>query len=114
MKYNTIPENPGPEWLSHLAHKFHYRNGGVYKTGEDINPIGSINEEGYITAVLRNSKLTPKYKNFKLHHIVWYLNYGEWPELEIDHIDQDRTNNYIDNLMLVTHQENMRKVNDPF
>lgn len=32
------------------------------------------------------------------HHIIWYLHYGEWPEEEIDHRDNDPTNNRIENL----------------
>lgn len=32
------------------------------------------------------------------HHIVWYLHYGEWPKTEIDHKDNDPSNNRIDNL----------------
>ena len=32
------------------------------------------------------------------HRLAWFITYGKWPDLQIDHIDGDRTNNRIDNL----------------
>lgn len=42
------------------------------------------------------------------HRVAWALHYGEWPSLDIDHQDGDRSNNRISNLRLVTHQQNMQ------
>ena len=41
------------------------------------------------------------------HRLVWFLHYGALPINSIDHIDGNRTNNKIDNLRDVTHQQNM-------
>ena len=67
--------------------------------------IGSI--VGYVTnkgrrQVKFNGQLYQEY------NLIWMYYYGEdIPEhLEIDHIDNDRDNNRIDNLRLVTHEEN--------
>ena len=35
---------------------------------------------------------------YMYHHIVWLWETGSLPELELDHIDQDKTNNSISNL----------------
>lgn len=43
---------------------------------------------------------------FKYHNLVWFLHYGEWPELEIDHINRDPLDNKIKNLRLATRQQN--------
>ncbi|AXG67703.1 HNH endonuclease [Ralstonia phage GP4] len=42
------------------------------------------------------------------HRLAWLLVHGEWPELQIDHIDHNRANNRISNLRIVTATGNMR------
>lgn len=44
------------------------------------------------------------------HRLAWFYHHGEWPEHQIDHIDQNKTNNKLDNLRSVTHQENNKNV----
>jgi hypothetical protein len=44
----------------------------------------------------------------KAHHLVWYFAYGEWPLMQIDHIDCNRSNNSIANLRLATKIQNMQ------
>ena len=43
-----------------------------------------------------------------IHRIVWCLNYGEWPQGQIDHIDGNPSNNSLINLRLATNQENCK------
>jgi hypothetical protein len=46
------------------------------------------------------------------HRVVWLLIYGEWPKLEIDHIDGDRLNLRIANLRdvpKIINSENKRR-----
>ena len=45
----------------------------------------------------------------KAHHISWFLNHGEWPNMIIDHKDNDKTNNNPENLQLVTQRINLSK-----
>lgn len=42
----------------------------------------------------------------KAHCIAWFLHYDQWPSDEIDHKDQDKGNNRIDNLRLATSGSN--------
>ena len=44
------------------------------------------------------------------HRIIWAMTRGEWPTLDIDHIDQDPTNNRAENLREVEHRVNMMNV----
>tara|TARA_R100000544_G_C2213965_1_gene53513 strand:+ start:366 stop:935 length:570 start_codon:yes stop_codon:yes gene_type:complete len=45
-------------------------------------------------------------KKYLAHRIAWLIYYSEWPKNEIDHINQDPTDNRIENLRDVTHAEN--------
>ncbi len=41
-----------------------------------------------------------------VHHVLWFLHYGYWPPEEIDHINNDRTDNDLRNLREATRLEN--------
>jgi len=47
-------------------------------------------------------------KNHRSHRLIWLWVYGEWPSGEIDHIDQNKINNRIENLRDVTTSINQR------
>jgi hypothetical protein len=65
---------------------------------------------GYIQcSVTVNGK---KYRH-KIHRLAWLYVYGVMPVLEIDHINQVRTDNRITNLRLATKQENQYNVTNP-
>ena len=58
------------------------------------SPAGWTASSGYRYIKINRS-------SYKLHRIVWLLVYGEDPgEMEIDHIDRDKSNNRINNLRL--------------
>jgi len=46
------------------------------------------------------------YRLLRVHHIVWYLATGQWPDKEIDHIDRNPKNNCFSNLRLVSRSAN--------
>lgn len=51
---------------------------------------------------------TINYKSVLAHRLAWLLVHKEWPELYLDHIDGNGSNNKINNLRLATAQENQR------
>jgi hypothetical protein len=61
--------------------------------------FGSDNGFGYIQGKFMNKKIYA-------HRLAWFLVYGEMPNDEIDHINGDKTDNRIENLRVVTRQEN--------
>ena len=64
---------------------------------------GSINNQGYISITLNRKK-------YKIHRIVGYSFLGldvDNPKQQIDHIDKNRQNNNMNNLRIVTNQENL-------
>lgn len=63
-------------------------------------PIGNISDRYFIVCINQ--------KKYLLHKLAWYFIYGTYPEDQIDHIDQNTHNNSINNLRLVTSQENSK------
>ena len=57
-----------------------------------------------------------KGKNLRRSHLVWFFHTGEWPVTLIDHINQDSTDDRIENLRMTTHRVNMsnRKDNNKY
>lgn len=90
-----------------------YSNYEIYpETGQIFNLktlkfIGSKHKNGYWFVNIKNDNNV--YKHWSIHRLVWTVVNGEIPEgMEINHIDENTSNNSITNLSLVTHKENMR------
>ena len=49
-----------------------------------------------------------KYRQFATHRVIWALHNGEWPNGQMDHINGVRDDNRIENLRIVTNQENQK------
>lgn len=64
---------------------------------------GSVDKEGYLV-------IRVDYKHHKAHRLAWLYVYGEWPSLQIDHWDLDKSNNRIRNLRDVTGSTNMQNM----
>jgi hypothetical protein len=89
-----------------LRKLFYYEEGKLFnriqrgnraKAGEEA---GCLHHTGY--KVVRINR-----KNYSSHRLIYMFHNGEITEgLHIDHINQDKSNNNIENLRLVTNQEN--------
>ncbi len=72
------------------------------------NGVNSGKPAGYESSNGRKSywKIRVDGKNYRAHRLVWIVCKGEIPSLEIDHINGDSLDNRIENLRLVTRNEN--------
>ena len=81
--------------ISELQDKIEYRDGQLFRlSGKGAGLIEGTSQGRYLTTMVNR-------KHVYLHHAVWALVHGEWPT-EIDHINQDKHDNRIENLRLVT------------
>ncbi len=77
----------------------HFRESGRGRKDPSI-PAGSRDSGGYC-------KVTMKQGTFYNHRLTFYICHGYLPKF-IDHIDGDLSDNSIENLRKVTHQQNMQ------
>lgn len=76
-----------------------YLRYSVKKSFDTSKKVGCLHKaSGYIY-------LWHKRQTISAHRLAWALTYGEWPKL-IDHIDQNKANNRIENLRIAKPWEN--------
>lgn len=98
-----IPGYEGQEQyqVSNLGNvmSLNYRNTGKHKLLKFHTTRKGYRE----VCIWENQKL----KHYSVHHLVWEAFNGPIPEgMQINHIDEDKTNNRLENLSLVTPLEN--------
>lgn len=72
------------------------RRGRFAKAGETA---GNIRKDGYRGIVISG-------RRYLAHRLAWFYMTGDWPALEVDHIDTDRDNNRWSNLREATRSQN--------
>jgi len=76
-------------------------DGKIYHRRFNYKELGWVADTGY-------KKIKVEGKEYPLHHVLWFLWKGVWPENYIDHIDGNKLNNSIHNLREATHEQNTR------
>lgn len=72
--------------------------------------MGHIHSTGYIKIAL---KIKGVFRTVTRSRVVWAMSNGALPKnMEIDHINSDKTDDRLCNLRLVTHSENQLNMND--
>jgi len=74
----------------------------IFSCGRSISPKKAGFAISIYISIYVNSR------TYKAHRLAWLYVYGYWPDGEIDHINHIRNDNRIENLRVVTSQENSR------
>lgn len=95
----------------YLHERFTYVNGELYwkKVFSNRLKVGQLAGDRDGTGYRR---IMMGKKHYKMHRLIWIMFNGDIPDgLVIDHIDQDRDNNKIENLRLATKSQNNLNTN---
>ena len=84
---------------------FECRDGKLFWKITVNNRALAGSEAGHQDSTQGYRRITYAKKKWMAHRIVYLMHHGEWPEI-CDHIDQDPTNNRIENLRSCTKAEN--------
>jgi hypothetical protein len=107
----TYNPDTGKLYWKERSEKKYYKN---YKISMKKWNLRWAGKEAFTTINYReNGKINGLHggffnKDFRAHRIAWLIYYGEWPKNQIDHINQDPTDNRIENLRDVTQLENLK------
>ena len=88
-----------------LLDHFSYQNGHLYyrknicRVAKKGQRFGGLRKDGYIGGKIKG-------KAYKEHRLIWLYHYGVWPKNKIDHRDQVKVNNRIENLREATASQN--------
>ena len=89
----------------YLRERYEYHPDGYLIARKRLSPacdkgerVGSIAKNGYIQTKIKG-------KHLLVHRLIYIYHHGEI-EHQVDHINNDRTDNRIENLRDVTHKEN--------
>ena len=64
---------------------------------------GHLAQNGYIRIGFKGNE-------YLGHRLAWFYSYGEWPKHNIDHLNQNRSDNRLENLRDATHSQNSRNM----
>lgn len=91
MKYNKGKEVDA-DMCKYIAQNFSYDyETGIITRKDRANSSGSLDKDGYLIIKIKTNQI-------KAHRLAWFLYYGSFPKMEIDHINRNRLDNRICNL----------------
>ena len=97
------PETGLMTWLKKPSEEKDYAR---WNSRYALKECGTVDDKGYRRILIR----FVKGKTFKIrtHRLAWFIYYGKFPDGELDHINQNKTDNRIANLRDVTKNINQK------
>ena len=95
------PKTPTEAQIEAIKRRYRTEDGKLIVKSRDKtrmskigSSVGTINQQGHLSVHVLKSK-------FRVAHIIWYLHHDIWPSDAISHRDGNRTNNKIENLVML-------------
>lgn len=83
------------------------KDGKIFSKYFNKYMLGTPNKDGYLILFMRCKD--QKSRVFYYHRVIWFYFNGEIPQdYEINHIDENKSNNALNNLELLTRAENVK------
>lgn len=76
---------------------------GIFSRNKGHAKVGRIATKGYIQISVAGDR-------YMAHRLAWLYVHGSWPDGQIDHINQDKTDNRIANLRVVSNKQNQENI----
>jgi hypothetical protein len=106
--YSELPsfDDMAPEMLKELLH-YDRKTGKLIWTDHFSNQAEYVGQQaGSLHSTERRYVTVRDSKRILEHRLIWFMEYGEWPENEIDHINGIKHDNRLENLRLATRKQN--------
>lgn len=103
-----IEYNPVTGAMTWINREPKTRGDKIWNTRFAGKECGWINERGY-RRIFFCSKTGEK-MSIKAHQLAWFMYYGVMPTMQLDHINQNKSDNSINNLRDVTSAENQKNL----
>jgi len=114
MTAETIPipnefDDDNDFWVHPIYDKYEANRNGIIRHIKNKTPVGHLNNLGYYRVTVNNNG---KKKNFRSHRFIYECFHGVITDKRVvDHINNTKTDNRLDNLQLITQRENITKDN---
>jgi len=100
-------DNDNDFWVHPIYDRYEANRNGIIRNIINKRPIGSLNKHGYYH---NSEKDNGKVKNLLSHRFIYECFHGQITDKRVvDHINNIRTDNRLDNLQLITNRENIIK-----
>lgn len=95
--YSVRTKTVSTEMKDYIKKYFIYKNGIIERYDKKKHSTGSVDRYGYLIIKIKGEQ-------FKAHQIAWFLNKGEFSNVELDHINGNKLDNRIENLRKATRE----------
>ena len=101
MYSKSKPKTPTDAQLEAIKRRYVTEGGKLIVKSRDKTRMpmvgaeaGTLNQQGHLSVTIFKSK-------FRVAHIIWFMSHGVWPSHSIAHRDGNKTNNSIENLVML-------------
>ena len=101
MKKFVQPIIPNEDQLLAIKRRYKVVDNKLIVKDRDGTRSPPVGAEAGVLQSKNHLSVNVKGTRLRVHHIVWYLHHGYWPTHAIAHRDGNRTNNSIENLVML-------------